>query len=113
LATRRVLAWCLSNTLTTDFCIETVQESAKHGKPEIFNTDQGAQFTDGDFAKLIREEHGIALAWTARAAGATTSSSNASCARSNTKKSICTLTRALRMRERRSASTSSFTTAPG
>ena len=61
-ATRRVLAWRLSNTLTTDFCIETVQEAiARHGKPEIFNTDQGSQFTDGEFVQLIREEHGIAL----------------------------------------------------
>jgi putative transposase len=61
-ATRRALAWRLSNTLTTDFCIETVQEAiAKHGKPEIFNTDQGTQFTDANFVKLIREEHGIAL----------------------------------------------------
>jgi putative transposase len=61
-ATRRVLAWRLSNTLTTDFCIETVREAiARYGCPEIFNTDQGSQFTDADFAKLIREEHGIAL----------------------------------------------------
>ena len=61
-ATRRVLAWRLSNTLTTDFCIEAVQEAiATYGKPEIFNTDQGCQFTDGDFVRLIREEHGIAL----------------------------------------------------
>lgn len=61
-ATRRVLAWRLSNTLTTDFCIETVREAiAAHGKPEIFNTDQGSQFTDGDFVDLIRKEHGIAL----------------------------------------------------
>jgi putative transposase len=61
-ATRRVLAWRLSNTLTTDFCIEAVQEAiALHGKPEIFNTDQGSQFTDGDFVRMIREEHGIAL----------------------------------------------------
>ena len=61
-ATRRVLAWRLSNTLTTDFCIETVQEAiAKHGKPEIFNTDQGAQFTDADFVDLIRDQHKIAL----------------------------------------------------
>jgi putative transposase len=61
-ATRRVLAWRLSNTLTTDFCIETVQEAiAQYGKPEIFNTDQGSQFTDGDFVALIRDEHGIAL----------------------------------------------------
>lgn len=58
-ATRRVLAWRLSNTLTTDFCIEAVREAAElYGKPEIFNTDQGSQFTDGDFVTLIREELG-------------------------------------------------------
>lgn len=61
-ATRRILAWRLSNTLTTDFCIETVNEAiARHGKPEIFNTDQGSQFTDTDFVDLIRKEHGIQL----------------------------------------------------
>jgi putative transposase len=59
-ATRRVLAWRLSNTLTTDFCIETVREAISlYGKPEIFNTDQGSQFTDGDFVDLIRDELGI------------------------------------------------------
>jgi len=58
-ATRRVLAWRLSNTLTTEFCIEAVREAAAlYGKPEIFNTDQGSQFTDGDFVTLIREELG-------------------------------------------------------
>lgn len=61
-ATRRVLAWRLSNTLTTDFCIEAVDEAiASYGKPEIFNTDQGSQFTGGDFVTLIRETHGIQL----------------------------------------------------
>jgi putative transposase len=61
-ATRRILAWRLSNTLTTDFCIETVREAVgRYGKPEIFNTDQGSQFTDGDFVALIREELGIKL----------------------------------------------------
>jgi putative transposase len=61
-ATRRILAWRLSNTLTTDFCIEAVQEAiARHGCPEIFNTDQGSQFTDADFVALIRDEHDIAL----------------------------------------------------
>ena len=49
-ATRKVLAWRLSNTLTTDFCLEAVEEAiAKFGRPEIFNTDQGSQFTSGDF----------------------------------------------------------------
>jgi len=44
-----------------------VQEAiAEHGKPEIFNSDQGSQFTDGDFVKLIREEHGIALSMDGR-----------------------------------------------
>jgi putative transposase len=43
---RRVLAWRLSITMEADFCIEAVEEAlARHGKPEIFNTDQGSQFT--------------------------------------------------------------------
>jgi transposase InsO family protein len=43
-ARRRVLAWRLSDTLTTDFCVETVQEAiSRYGPPEIFNTDQGCQ----------------------------------------------------------------------
>jgi putative transposase len=60
-ATRRVLAWRLSNTLAADFCIEAVREAiTKYGVPEIFNTDQGCQFTDGDFIGVLRE-HGIAI----------------------------------------------------
>ena len=55
-ATRRVLSWRPANTLTADFCIEAVQEDiAKYGAPEIFNTDQGSQFSDGDFIGLLRE----------------------------------------------------------
>src|SRR3954463_8400628 len=43
---RRVLAWRLSITLEVEFCLEAVAEAlARHGKPEIFNTDQGSQFT--------------------------------------------------------------------
>ncbi len=61
-ATRRVLAWRISNTLTTDFCIEPVRDAIEtYGPPEIFNTDQGSQFTDRDFVTLIRDEHKIAL----------------------------------------------------
>lgn len=53
-ASRKVLAWRTSNTLTTDFCIEALNEAlAKYGTPEIFNTDQGAQFTDGDFTAAL------------------------------------------------------------
>lgn len=60
-ATRRVLAWRLSITLAADFCIEALREAiAKYGTPEIFNTDQGCQFTDHDFVGVLRE-HGIAI----------------------------------------------------
>jgi len=60
--TRRVLAWRLSNSLTPDFCIDAVQEAVEnYGVPEIFNTDQGSQFTDQAFVKLIRDEHHVAL----------------------------------------------------
>ena len=52
--TRRVLAWRVSITLEADFCIEAVEEAlAKHGTPEIFNTDQGSQFTSTDFIKVL------------------------------------------------------------
>jgi putative transposase len=55
-ASRRVLSWRLSNTLTTDFCIEAVQEAInKYGKPEIFNTDQGCQFTSLEFTGLLKD----------------------------------------------------------
>ena len=47
---RRVLSWRLSLTMEADFCVEAVQEAmAKHGRPEIFNTDQGVQFTSAGF----------------------------------------------------------------
>lgn len=58
-ATRRVLSWRLSNTLTTDFCLEAVEDAlGRYGTPEIFNTDQGSQFTSSDFVDLLRT-HGI------------------------------------------------------
>lgn len=58
---RRVLAWRVSITLDTDFCLEAVEEAiARHGTPEIFNTDQGSQFTSQAFTGLLKE-HGIAI----------------------------------------------------
>ncbi len=52
---RRVLAWRLSNTLTTDFCIEALEEAIAHyGCPDIFNTDQGAQFTSEEFTGFLK-----------------------------------------------------------
>lgn len=60
-ASRRVLAWRLSNTLTTDFCVEAVQEAiSRYGTPEIFNTDQGCQFTSQEFTGLLKD-HGIQI----------------------------------------------------
>jgi len=47
---RRVLSWRLSITMEADFCVEAVQDAmARHGPPEIFNTDQGVQFTSAGF----------------------------------------------------------------
>ena len=52
---RRILAWRLSNTLTTDFCIEALQEAIlRYGTPEIFNTDQGSQFTSAEFTGVLK-----------------------------------------------------------
>ena len=52
---RRILAWRLSNTLTTDFCLEALQEAiTRYGRPEIFNTDQGSQFTSAEFTGILK-----------------------------------------------------------
>ena len=51
---RRVLSWRLSITLEADFCVDALEEAlARHGKPEIFNTDQGSQFTSEDFTGVL------------------------------------------------------------
>jgi len=56
-ATRKVLSWRLSNTLSTDFCIDAVREAfGLYGTPEIFNTDQGSQFTSVEFTDLLKEK---------------------------------------------------------
>lgn len=53
---RKVLAWRLSITLEVNFCIEAVEDAlARHGKPEIFNTDQGSQFTSLAFIKTLKD----------------------------------------------------------
>lgn len=58
---RRVLSWRLSITLEVDFCIEAVEEAlARHGKPDIFNTDQGSQFTSMAFTEVLKNA-GIAI----------------------------------------------------
>ena len=55
-ATRKVLAWRLSNTMDVGFCLEALDEAmARYGRPEIFNTDQGSQFTSLDFTEKLKD----------------------------------------------------------
>ncbi len=57
-ANRRMLSWQLSNTLTTDFCMDAVQAAIhRYGAPDIFNTDQGSQFTSLEFTQLLKDKH--------------------------------------------------------
>jgi putative transposase len=55
---RYVLSWRLSNTLDASFCVDALREALRKGKPEIFNTDQGTQFTSEVFTGLL-EQHGV------------------------------------------------------
>jgi putative transposase len=58
LYSRKVVAWRTSNTLTSDFCVETLQEALRRfGRPEIFNTDQGSQFTAETFTDVLKAHH--------------------------------------------------------
>jgi len=57
---RYVLSWRLSNTLDAGFCVEALEEALKKGKPDIFNTDQGAQFTSESFTGLLKQ-HGVRI----------------------------------------------------
>jgi putative transposase len=60
-ASRRVLSWRISITMEAAFCVETLQDAlVKHGKPEIFNTDQGSQFTGAAFTGVLAD-NGIAI----------------------------------------------------
>jgi putative transposase len=57
---RYVLAWRLSNSLDADFCVEALEEALRKGRPDVFNTDQGAQFTGKAFTGLL-EQHGVKI----------------------------------------------------
>jgi putative transposase len=58
---RAVLAWRLSNTLSAEFCVEALEEAlARYGRPEIFNTDQGSQFTSDDFTGTLKR-YGVTI----------------------------------------------------
>ncbi len=63
---RKVLSWRLSNTMEVDFCLSALEEAlAKHGSPDIFNTDQGSQFTSFAFTNVLRE-NGIRISMDGR-----------------------------------------------
>jgi putative transposase len=65
-ASRAVLSWRLSNTMDTRFCVEALEEALqRHGKPRIFNTDQGAQFTSAAFTGKL-EAAGVAISMDGR-----------------------------------------------
>ena len=65
---RRVLAWRLSITMEAAFCVEALEEAlARHGKPGVFNTDQGLQFTGGDFTGVLLKA-GVAISMDGRGA---------------------------------------------
>ena len=53
---RYVLSWRLSNSMDVDFCIEALEEAFSFGKPEIFNTDQGSQFTSREFTGALKSQ---------------------------------------------------------
>ena len=73
---RKVLAWRLSNTMDADFCVTALPDAiVRFGRPEIFNTDQGSQFTGFTFTNTLKAAD-IASRRTAVAAGWTTSSSS-------------------------------------
>ncbi len=65
-ASRKVLAWRLSNTLDTSFCTEALEEAiSRYGAPQIFNTDQGSQFTSDDFVNILKD-HDIKISMDGR-----------------------------------------------
>ena len=113
---RRVLAWRLSITLTADFRVEALEEAlARHGKLEIFNTDQGSRFTSADFVNALKDA-GIAISMDGRGAWrdnprafpsnrwqSCPRSSSASGGRSSTRRSVSAPTAASRKRAPRSA----------
>lgn len=86
---RFVVSWALDQCLETAFALVAVKEAMAKAKPEIMNSDQGAQFTDPDYIKLL-EGAGIRISMDGKAGLPTTFSPNASGAVSNTKKFIST-----------------------
>jgi putative transposase len=91
---RRVLSWRLSITMEAAFCVETLEDAlACHGKPEIFNTDQGSQFTGAAFTGVIK--NGIAISMDGKGAWRDNIFVERRCGTaSNTRRCICGATTA-------------------
>lgn len=62
---RLILSWEVSTSLESDFCISALERALDHGKPEIFNTDQGSQFTSLAFTSILKE-HQVAISMDGR-----------------------------------------------
>jgi len=62
---RYLISWRVSNTMDTNFCVEALEEALKYARPEIFNTDQGSQFTSMAFTGIL-EKNGISISMDAK-----------------------------------------------
>src|SRR3954471_20765762 len=110
---RRVLSWRLSITMEAAFCVDTLEDAlARHGKPDIFNTDQGSQFTGSAFTGALAKND-IAISMDGNGAWRDNVFVERRGAASNTKRFICGLTTASARPALRSAATSTFTTVGG
>jgi hypothetical protein len=105
---RRVLSWGVSITMEAAFCVETLEDAlARHGKPDIFNSDQGSQFT-GWPSPVCWPATALRSVWTVKGLGGTTCSSSACGAASNTRRYICGPTKVYPRLALRSAATWTF-----
>ena len=110
---RRVLAWRVSITMEVDFCLDAVDEAlARHGRPEIFNTDQGSQFTSSSFTGLL-SDNAIRISMDGRGPGVTTCWSSGCGVRSSMKRSTCVPMTVCRRHAARSVCILGSTTASG
>ena len=108
---RRVLSWRLSITMEAAFCVETLEDAlARHGKPDIFNTDQGRS-SRARPSPACSPTTALRSAWTAKGPGGTTCSSSGCGAASNTRRCICGPMTASARPALRSAATWTSTTA--
>lgn len=109
-ATRKVLAHRVSISMTTDFCVEALEEAiARYGPPEIFNTDQGSQFTSADFTRVLTD-NGIKISMDGKGRWLDNVLSSGCGAASSTSMSICMRMRASPKRANNWRATSSSTT---